>query len=338
MHRSIVPAVAGCLLLSSAAFAQVNPTPGATPAPAPAGDILPDRANAQGFIEFQTADEFLATELIGHAVVNPAEENLGAINNLIISAGGNLTGVIVGVGGFLGIGVKDVAISWDALTLGTIDGDLRIVLDADRAAIDAAPDFQTLAELGIERLAVDIAPPEPAVVPEPPAPAPAPVQPVPAPAPVEPAPAPVVPAPAPAPVEPAPAPAPVPVTPIGGPEIPVVPAPMEPAAAMAAAVTPTFMAAQDPTAILTAELLGRPVFNLQDEALGTVNDVIFNREPTGIVGLVVGVGGFLGIGAKDVAIAFDAVRTTVVDGELRLIFDGTRDTLNAAPAYQRLPD
>ena len=124
---------------------------------------------------------------------------------------------------------------------------------------------------------------------------------------------------------------------MGGPEIPIVPAPMEPAA-MAAAVAPTFMTAQEPNAILTTELLGRPVLNVQDEVLGTVNNIVFGREDGDVVALVVGVGGFLGIGAKDVAIAFDAIRTTVVDGELRLVFDGTRETLDAAPAFQRLPD
>lgn len=338
MHRSILPAIAGCFLLSSATFAQINAAPPAAPAPAPAADILPDRADALGFIEFQTADEFLATDLLGRGVVNPAEENLGAINNLIVSAEGTLTGVIVGVGGFLGIGVKDVAIAWDALTLGTIEGELRIVLNADRAALDAAPDFQTLAELGIERLTVDVAPPAPAAVP--------PAAPEAAPAPAPPAAVEPAPAPAPAPAEPAPAPTPAPapqpappapVTPIGGPEVPVAPGPVEPAPAAAAPVTPTFMAAQDPTAILTAELIGRPVFNLQDESLGTVNNILFSSEGE-IVALVVGVGGFLGMGAKDVAIAFEAVRTTVVDGELRLVFDATRDTLGAAPAFQRLPD
>jgi mono/diheme cytochrome c family protein len=150
-----------------------------------------------GFIELQATNQFLAADIVGRTLYNPQDEALGVIINLVLTVDGQVAAVIVGVGGFLGIGVKDVAVAFDALQM-TVDDDgrLRLVLAATREDLDAAPAYETLAERGLE---VDLA----AVPVEP---APAPVEP--APAPVEPAPAPVEPAPAP--VEPVPAPAPAP--------------------------------------------------------------------------------------------------------------------------------
>jgi hypothetical protein len=48
---------------------------------------------------------------------------------------------------------------------------------------------------------------------------------------------------------------------------------------------------------------------------------------------VIGVGGFLGIGEKDVAVTFASIRATRQDNDLRLVTDATRDTLREAPVY-----
>ena len=177
-------AFSAALLLAGTALSQVE-----TPAPV--------------VIDVQGADQILATDILGHAVYNTADESLGAAVNLIFSADGQIAGVIIGVGGFLGIGQKEVAIPFEAFTITVVDNEIRLVVDITREQVDAAADYQTLAERGLEfDLTVTPAPmPEPA-----PAPAPAP-EPAPAPAP---APA-QAPAPAPAPVPvPAPAPAPAP--------------------------------------------------------------------------------------------------------------------------------
>jgi len=157
-------------------------------------------------IDVQGADQMLATDILGHVVYNTAEENLGAAVDLILTADGRISGVVIGVGGFLGIGQKEVAIPFDAFAITVVDNEIRLVVDITREELDAAPDYQTLAEQGLEfdltATPATTAEPAPAPMPEPaPAPAPAPM-PEPAPAPA-PAPAPT---PAPAP-EPAPTPA-----------------------------------------------------------------------------------------------------------------------------------
>jgi hypothetical protein len=52
---------------------------------------------------------------------------------------------------------------------------------------------------------------------------------------------------------------------------------------------------------------------------------------------VIGVGGFLGIGAKNVAVAFDQIeQSTDEDGNLKLILNASKEDLDAAPAYMTL--
>ena len=135
--RMIALAVAATLVGATATFAQVTPPAVTTPAETP-------RTTAAGFLQFQSADELLVTDLLGLSVFNYAEENLGTVNNILYSHDGEAVAIVIGVGGFLGIGVKDVAIAMEALNVGVIDGEWRFVFDADRAALDAAPAFQRL--------------------------------------------------------------------------------------------------------------------------------------------------------------------------------------------------
>ena len=50
--------------------------------------------------------------------------------------------------------------------------------------------------------------------------------------------------------------------------------------------------------------------------------------------LVIGVGGFLGAGEKDVLVAFDAVQPTMKDRKMYLVMNTTKDSLKAAPGFK----
>lgn len=68
------------------------------------------------FLASKPVSGFHADELIGSDVRAQADdEEVGTISDLIIDEDGQVVAVIVGVGGFLGMGEKDVAIGWDAL-------------------------------------------------------------------------------------------------------------------------------------------------------------------------------------------------------------------------------
>lgn len=76
-------------------------------------------------------------KIIGVKVKNPSAEKLGEIHNLVIDkATGHVCYVTVGVGGFLGIGEKDIAVPWNALRY---DAEKEcFILNADKRTLEDA--------------------------------------------------------------------------------------------------------------------------------------------------------------------------------------------------------
>jgi len=93
--------------------------------------------------------------------------------------------------------------------------------------------------------------------------------------------------------------------------------------------------AQSPDQWLASKCKGTDVVGADDQKIGDVNDIVFDKNGK-IVAYVVGVGGFLGIGAKDVAIAPASFQTVpgkdANDFKLRLSM--TKEELKAAPAFE----
>ena len=101
----------------------------------------------EGQITMQDQDTILAEDLLGAAVYNGADEKVGDINDLIISLGGEVEGVVIGVGGFLGMGEKDVAVEMASLDVVRDDaGTPRLVTNATKADLESAPEFVTAEE------------------------------------------------------------------------------------------------------------------------------------------------------------------------------------------------
>ncbi|MBB4041484.1 sporulation protein YlmC with PRC-barrel domain [Microvirga flocculans] len=61
------------------------------------------------------ADQMMASDLIGTRVISANNESIGDINDVILGRDGRVMAAVVGVGGFLGIGEKDVAVPFSAL-------------------------------------------------------------------------------------------------------------------------------------------------------------------------------------------------------------------------------
>ena len=79
-------------------------------------------------------------------------------------------------------------------------------------------------------------------------------------------------------------------------------------------------------------MIGMPVYTAStDERIGEVNNIII--DPTGqITALVVGAGGFLGVGERDIAVKFTAFKAVKDDDNTaKLILDVTKDMLTKAP-------
>lgn len=96
----------------------------------------------EGQITMQDADTVLANDLLGATVYNGSDENVGDINDFIIGMDGTVEGVVIGVGGFLGMGEKNVAVQMASLeVVNDESGNPRLVTSATEADLKAAPEF-----------------------------------------------------------------------------------------------------------------------------------------------------------------------------------------------------
>ena len=103
--------------------------------------IVPQTAPVQ-FITQQPANEWLAGVFIGAKVQNAAGEAVGDIYDLMFSPQGHISTVVLGVGGFLGMGERIVAIPFTALSfkVGT-KGERIIIVPLSKDNLVKAPDF-----------------------------------------------------------------------------------------------------------------------------------------------------------------------------------------------------
>jgi hypothetical protein len=94
---------------------------------------------AKTFIKAQDPKQYLArTRLIGQNVLNKEGQKVGDIEDLIVSPGNQIVGVIMGVGGFLGVGEKKIGVELAALKIETKDGKTTITLPAATKEVLAA--------------------------------------------------------------------------------------------------------------------------------------------------------------------------------------------------------
>jgi len=98
--------------MSSAALAQTSqPKAGAETSSVTAVTVSTTKWMTQ-----ETADQWRASKLIGLNVYNDSSEKIGDISELIVDRDGKLEAVVVGVGGFLGLGEHDVAIPYSQIS------------------------------------------------------------------------------------------------------------------------------------------------------------------------------------------------------------------------------
>jgi putative membrane protein len=119
------------------------------------------------YVTQQSASDWTAQTLIGKSVENNNGETLGEVNNVILNEKGKVVAITVGVGGFLGLGEKDVGVPFEALKFrdedavdNNADGDDTadatddtvthdnevVVIDATKEQLEAAPSFVWLDE------------------------------------------------------------------------------------------------------------------------------------------------------------------------------------------------
>jgi sporulation protein YlmC with PRC-barrel domain len=92
------------------------------------------------FVTVKPAD-ITSSKLIGTNVYNNNKETVGEIEDLVIENGKTVTGVIVSVGGFLGLGERYVVLDPSTISVSNKDNKWAAYVDTDKDTLNKAPTF-----------------------------------------------------------------------------------------------------------------------------------------------------------------------------------------------------
>lgn len=74
------------------------------------------------------------------------------------------------------------------------------------------------------------------------------------------------------------------------------------------------------------------VYDQQDNKIGDVNDILLDKDGK-VQAVIVGVGGFIGVGEKDVAVPFTALKVADKNGNRYLVMNASKEALESAQGY-----
>ena len=269
MIRTLFATTALATLIATGVHAQTATTP------------APATQNEAPAVPVMHAEGSLATNIIGESVYNGTADDaqsIGTVSDVVFDETGKAKSAVIGVGGFLGIGAKDVAFDYDKLQWVEKNGDRWLVAETSKEALTALPDF--------DRKPYD---------------------------------------PAPAAQTDTTAQAPSTTTDSAGAQKPV--------DMNAAPAEPVKKAEGN----LATNLIGESVYNgTADDAqsIGDVNDIVLSMDGQA-KSLVIGVGGFLGMGEKNVAYDFAKAQKAEKNGDRWLVVQTSKEELQAQPDFNR---
>ncbi|MGX7877430.1 PRC-barrel domain-containing protein [Mesorhizobium sp. ORM6] len=219
-------------------------------------------------------DGSLVSKIVGASVYNGTDANaqtIGKVDDVLLSKDGKAQSLIIGVGGFLGIGEKDVAFDFNKAQWAEKDGKRWLVINTTKEDLQARPNFDTKAY--DPTLASNTATAPTAVVPT--------------------------------------------------------------GSTATASVDKTTLTATPIDKIRVEDLVGTNVYGANDAKVGTIGDVVLTGDKK-VDAVLVDVGGFLGMGTKEVAIGLDNLKfMTDKSGNRYLYTNFTKEQFNAQPAYDK---
>lgn len=288
MLRPILTASVLALVLAAPSMAQA---PAATPSELEQSGLTPPTVLSQGYSAH--GQDVLVTQLIGQMVYSSTEDNaeeIGEITDMVVTSGQGISAVVISVGGFLGVGEKQVAVDFTQLTWAErADGSRRWVLETTVETLTEAPAFiwgESEENTGDPALTTQqeeaqLVDGDPNAVP----------------------------------VDPA-------LT-TDQPERTQISTPVDRSG----------FTEFDEAGMTAEELRGIGVYGINDEQIGTIGDILLNTDGS-FDAVVVDVGGFLGLGAKPVAVGFDnLVFSSDTFGNRYLFINANREQLEAQPEY-----
>jgi sporulation protein YlmC with PRC-barrel domain len=150
MLKTLMISAAVSALTVSGAFAQATP-----PASPPASPPVATAPASPKFVASQSADQWIFSKFKGTDVIGPDSAFIGDVNDVLFDKNGKILALIVGVGGFLGIGEKSVAIDMSAFEVAPLDAgntsagvsnndptNVRLKVSWTKEQLKQAPDFE----------------------------------------------------------------------------------------------------------------------------------------------------------------------------------------------------
>jgi hypothetical protein len=131
----------------------ITPATAQTTQQKPSATTEVPKTPVSGQIMAQDSNTVLAKDFIGLAVFSPDKAKIGTISDLILSKDAKtVDGFVIGVGGFLGIGEKSVALKMDRLKIAqTPEGAFQLTMDAKKEELANAPSFKSKREIDNEK-------------------------------------------------------------------------------------------------------------------------------------------------------------------------------------------
>ncbi|HEY8125717.1 MAG TPA: PRC-barrel domain-containing protein, partial [Methylocystis sp.] len=100
-----------------------------------------------------------------------------------------------------------------------------------------------------------------------------------------------------------------------------------------AGAQPQFLTTLPQNALLVSNIHDQNVYDPQENKIGEVKDLILDRGGK-VTAAIISVGGFLGMGQKDVAIAFNDLQATERNNKWWLTVNATKDELKSATGFR----
>jgi hypothetical protein len=146
-------AISGLMISGALAQSATTPPGASTTPPATTDTMVPDSSAAAAtqspqFIASQGSDQMVTSKFKGTDVLGPDNAHVGDVSDILFTKDGQIKAYIVGVGGFLGIGEKNVAIDPSAFqqvaadTNSTDPNDVKLKVSWTKDQLKGAPDFQ----------------------------------------------------------------------------------------------------------------------------------------------------------------------------------------------------
>jgi sporulation protein YlmC with PRC-barrel domain len=145
LKRLMMTTAAAALVVGSAvAQAPAPDSPKSPPMQKSETTPAPGAQASRQFVTQQSSDQWLATKFKGTDVIGSNNEKIGDVSDLLIDQNGRIVAYVVGVGGFLGIGQKDVALAPAAFQVqpATDKEELKLKLAMTRDELKNAPEFK----------------------------------------------------------------------------------------------------------------------------------------------------------------------------------------------------